>query len=64
MVRTMVESLVADKNVAGKKTLRKDIEQDHLNTMSSFHRRSFYWPYMLNFNCYSRKYFLRSPFLS
>ncbi|XP_067662939.1 cytoplasmic FMR1-interacting protein-like [Haliotis asinina] len=49
MVRTMLESLIADKS-GGKKTLRKDIDIQHLQTIDSFHKTSFFWNYVLNFN--------------
>ena len=49
MVRTMLESLIADKS-GGKKTLRKDIDIQHLMAIDAFHKSSFYWPYLLKFN--------------
>ena len=49
MVRTMLESLIADKS-GGKKTLRKDIDVQHLMAIDAFHKESFYWPYLLKFN--------------
>ena len=48
MVRTMLESLVCDRS-KGKKTLRKDVEPKHLETIESFHEKSFFWAYLLNF---------------
>ncbi len=48
MVRTMLESLICDRS-KGKKTLRKDIDTKHLETIESFHTNSFFWPYLLNF---------------
>lgn len=51
MVRTMLESLIADKSGgSGKKTLRKDIDGQHLMAIDQFHKDSFYWNYLLNFN--------------
>lgn len=51
MVRTMLESLIADKSGgSGKKTLRKDIDGQHLMAIDQFHKESFYWNYLLNFN--------------
>lgn len=47
MIRTMLESLIADKS-GGKKTLRKDIDGPHLMAIDAFHKQSFYWPYLLN----------------
>ena len=53
MVRTMLESLIADKS-GGKRTLRKDIDGSYLMAIDQFHKNSFYWNYLLNFNgmCY------------
>ncbi|XP_052277859.1 cytoplasmic FMR1-interacting protein-like isoform X1 [Dreissena polymorpha] len=50
MVRTMLESLIAEKNTGGKKTLRKDIDYQHFLAIDNFHKNSFYWSYCLNFN--------------
>lgn len=51
MVITMLESLIADKSGgSGKKTLRKDIDGQHLMAIDQFHKDSFYWNYLLNFN--------------
>ena len=49
MVRTMLESLITERN-GGKKMLRKDVDPHHLLTIDDFHRRSFFWSYLLNFN--------------
>jgi len=49
MVRTMLESLIADKS-GGKKTLRKDIDVQHLMAIDSFHKTSFFWSYLLSYN--------------
>lgn len=49
MVRTMLESLIADKS-GGKRTLRKDIDGNCLMQIDSFHKTSFYWSYLLNFS--------------
>ena len=49
MVRTMLESLTADKSGA-KKTLRKDIDVQHLMAIDNFHKQSFFWDYLLKFN--------------
>jgi len=49
MVRTMLESLTADKS-GGKRTLRKDIDGSALMLIDAFHRNSFFWNYLLNFN--------------
>lgn len=50
MVRTMLESLIAEKNTGGKKTLRKDIDYQHFLAIDNFHKNSFFWSYVLNFN--------------
>jgi cytoplasmic FMR1 interacting protein len=49
MVRTMLESLFADKS-GGKRTLRKDIDGGVLNKIEDFHKTSFNWNYLLNFS--------------
>ncbi|XP_039954773.1 cytoplasmic FMR1-interacting protein [Bactrocera neohumeralis] len=49
MVRTMLESLIADKS-GGKRTLRKDIDGNCLMQIDTFHKTSFYWSYLLNFS--------------
>lgn len=49
MVRTMLESLIADKS-GGKRTLRKDIDGQYLVQIDQFHKTSFYWNYMLAFS--------------
>lgn len=49
MVRTMLESLIADKS-GGKRTLRKDIDGACLVAIDQFHKTSFYWTYLLSFS--------------
>lgn len=49
MVRTMLESLISDKS-GGKKTLRKDLDGQHLCQIDEFHKTSFFWTYLLNIN--------------
>nr|CAD7203694.1 unnamed protein product [Timema douglasi] len=49
MVRTMLESLIADKS-GGKRTLRKDIDGQYLVQIDQFHKTSFYWNYLLGFS--------------
>ena len=49
MVRTMLESLIADKS-GGKRTLRKDIDGQYLMAIDQFHKTSFNWNYLLNFS--------------
>lgn len=49
MVRTMLESLIADKS-GGKRTLRKDIDGQYLMLIDQFHKTSFYWNYLLSFS--------------
>ena len=51
MVRTMLESLIADKS-GGKRTLRKDIDGPYLLQIDQFHKTSFFWPYLLNISEY------------
>lgn len=58
MVRTMLESLIADKS-GGKRTLRKDIDGQYLVQIDQFHKTSFYWSYLLNFSGkYKYRFFL------
>lgn len=49
MVRTMLESLIADKS-GGKRTLRRDIDGQYLVQIDQFHKTSFYWNYLLSFS--------------
>ncbi|KAL5012104.1 hypothetical protein ScPMuIL_010655 [Solemya velum] len=49
MVRTMLESLTAEKS-GRKKILRKEIDDQHLIAINNFHKQSFFWTYLLNFN--------------
>ncbi|XP_003737710.1 cytoplasmic FMR1-interacting protein [Galendromus occidentalis] len=49
MVRTMLESLIADKSGA-KRSLRKDLDAASLQDIEKFHKNSFYWNYLLNFS--------------
>ncbi|KAL8601614.1 hypothetical protein ACOMHN_003880 [Nucella lapillus] len=44
MVRTMLESLI------GLKALRKEMDPRHLAHIEDFHRLSFFWNYLINFN--------------
>lgn len=44
MVRTMLESLI------GMKALRKEMDPKHLAHIEDFHRISFFWNYLINFN--------------
>ena len=50
MVRTMIESLLTDKSGYGKRTLRKDIDYNHLSMIEQFHKQSFFWDYLINFD--------------
>lgn len=49
MVRTMLESLVADKS-GSKKTLRSGLEGPTILDIEKFHRESFFYTHMLNFS--------------
>ncbi|KAL3880810.1 hypothetical protein ACJMK2_033017 [Sinanodonta woodiana] len=49
MVRTMLESVISNKGLA-KKTSRKDFDSHSVASMESFHQKSFYWSYLLNFS--------------
>merc|ERR1719489_725945 len=52
MIRTMLESLIAERSgVAGKKrTLRNEIDAASILKIEEFHRTSFNWSYLLNFS--------------
>lgn len=47
MVRTMMESLISEKNSSGKRIFRKDIDPKHLDKMINFLQMSYYWPALL-----------------
>ncbi|XP_040569024.1 cytoplasmic FMR1-interacting protein [Lepeophtheirus salmonis] len=49
MVRTMLESLIAEKS-GGKRTIRKDLDDNMINKIDKFHKTSFNWNYLLNFS--------------
>uniref|UniRef100_A0A8C7IV56 Cytoplasmic FMR1 interacting protein 1 n=1 Tax=Oncorhynchus kisutch TaxID=8019 RepID=A0A8C7IV56_ONCKI len=49
MVRTMLESLIADKS-GSKKTLRSSLEGPTIMDMEKFHRESFFYTHLLNFS--------------
>jgi len=48
MMRTMVESLVSEKG--GKKSLRADLKENNISDFESFHKTSFFFRHLLNFN--------------
>ncbi|KPM03538.1 hypothetical protein QR98_0019710 [Sarcoptes scabiei] len=50
MIRTQLESLISDKALSGRRTLRKDIDGQYLIAIDSFHKQSFFWTYLLNFS--------------
>ncbi|XP_077992944.1 cytoplasmic FMR1-interacting protein 1-like [Glandiceps talaboti] len=50
MTRTMSESLIADRSLGGKKTMKKEIDGPSLESISNFHKRSFFYNHMLNFS--------------
>uniref|UniRef100_A0A7N6B4R2 Cytoplasmic FMR1 interacting protein 1 n=1 Tax=Anabas testudineus TaxID=64144 RepID=A0A7N6B4R2_ANATE len=49
MVRTMLESLIADKS-GSKKTLRSSLEGPTILDIEKFHRESFFYTHLLNFS--------------
>ena len=49
MVRTMLESILSDRG-GGKKTIRKDLDGQHLTLIEHFLRVSYFWPALLNFH--------------
>ena len=52
MCRTMVESLISEKG--GKKSLRHDLESRHIAELDEFHKKSFFFQYLLSFTSKSR----------
>lgn len=49
MVRTMLESLIADKS-GSKKTLRSSLEGPTIMDIEKFHRESFFYTHLINFS--------------
>ena len=47
MCRTMVESLTSEKT--GKKGLRSDLDARSLPEMEEFNRKTFFFPFLINF---------------
>ncbi|KAH9489792.1 Cytoplasmic FMR1-interacting protein 2 [Bulinus truncatus] len=45
MVRTMLESLIDERSGA-----RKNLRKEHVAKIEEFHKKSFFWNYLLNFN--------------
>ncbi len=54
MVRTMLESLIADKS-GSKKTLRSSLEGPTILDIEKFHRESFFYTHLLNFSGEKKK---------
>lgn len=54
MVRTMLESLIADKS-GSKKTLRSSLEGPTIMDIEKFHRESFFYTHLLNFSGKKKK---------
>lgn len=50
LLRTMLESLIADKGSTGRKTMRKELDVQVVESIERFHRRSFFYKSMLNFS--------------
>ncbi|CAH1268693.1 CYFIP1, partial [Branchiostoma lanceolatum] len=51
MVRTMLESLIADRGgPSSKKTLRKEMDGMALTSLDGFHKQSFFYTHLLNFS--------------
>ena len=49
-MRTMLESLIADKGGAGKKTMRKELDGPSLDAIDDFHKRTFFYKHLVNFS--------------
>ncbi|XP_053399050.1 cytoplasmic FMR1-interacting protein-like [Mercenaria mercenaria] len=50
MVRTMLESLIGDKNAGVNRSLKSHLDSKRILGFKNFHNKSFYWNYMLNLN--------------
>ena len=60
MMRTMLESLVSEKAVSGRKALRADLKESNIPEFEAFHRNSFFFSHLLRFSGETTL----SPFLS
>ena len=49
-MRTMLESLIADKGGTGKKTMRKELDGPSLDAIDDFHKRTFFYKHLVNFS--------------
>lgn len=50
MMRTMLESLLSEKSVSGRKALRADLKDTNIPEFEAFHRNSFFFTHLLNFS--------------
>ncbi|XP_071846795.1 cytoplasmic FMR1-interacting protein 2-like isoform X2 [Apostichopus japonicus] len=50
LLRTMLESLIADKSGTGRKTMRKELDVQVVESIERFHKRSFFYKSMLSFS--------------
>ena len=49
MVRTMLESLIGEKQI-GRRQSRKELHPKDVTAFELFHKQSFFWSYLLNLN--------------
>ena len=49
-MRTMLESLLSEKSVSGRKALRSDLKESNIPEFEAFHRNSFFFTHLLNFS--------------
>lgn len=54
----MLESLIADKSGTGRKTMRKELDVQVVESIERFHKRSFFYKSMLSFSSETFKHFL------
>jgi cytoplasmic FMR1 interacting protein len=50
MMRTMLESLLSEKAVSGRKALRADLKESNIPEFEAFHRNSFFFSHLLKFS--------------
>lgn len=48
MMRTMLESLIGDKNAGVNRSLKTHLDAKYLMAFTKFHEDSFYWNHLLN----------------
>ena len=49
IMRTMLQSLLSEKSVSGRKALRGDLKESSIPEFEAFHKNSFFFTHLLNF---------------